>query len=350
MKCLIQATTRTSATAQTRISSGQRPRIDELDLRDRLAADLVDFSIYESFPYRIAERFDRLSRMAWGQALYALNNWRDYDIVYSLGEDAGLALEFLLRLRGIHPRHIMVAHNLLSSRKTPVVRAMRVIDRFERIIVFSSAALPGIVETYGVEPDKVLFTMDAVDDHFWKPDLELEAEPDLILSIGRARRDYPTLLNAVRDLPVRLRIQDGSQWYIAYGGEQFAQDTMPENVEVGDYLSFEELRGHYNRAAFVVIPLEPGAHHSAGTVSIKEAMAMAKAVIVASDGGIEDYVVHGKSGLLVRAGDSDGLRQAIMELCSNPARTEEMGQYGRARLERFMRYDDKIDWLASLAN
>jgi glycosyltransferase involved in cell wall biosynthesis len=345
---LLVATSSTPVKAVEEIDGTQRPHIDYLDLQSRLSADVIDFSVYAHQPYKALERPDRLSRLAWGQALYALRHWDNYEVVYSLGEDVGVPLAFLLRLRGMQPRHIMVAHNILSARKVPIVRAMGVMDRFDRIIVFSSEAVGGIVNTYGVRPERISFTMDAIDETFWQPDPQAQVEPDYVLSVGRARRDYGTLLAAIEGLPLRLRVQAGSQWYVGYES-QAGNGRLPDNVEIGDYLSYRDLRALYDRAAFVVIPLEAGAHHSAGTVSIKEAMAMGKAVIVASDGGVDDYVRQGETGQLVPAGDPLALHQAIAQMLGDPDRTAEMGRRGRAFLEREMRYDAKIDWLASLA-
>lgn len=346
-RVLILATTATPPRAGDEITAGTCPRIDYLDLQVRLEADLIDFNIYQRTPYRWLERPDRISRLAWGQALYVLRHWNNYDVIYSLGEDVGVPLAFLLRLRGVRPRHIMVAHNILSSRKVPIIRAMRVMDRFARIIVFSSAAVDGIATTYAVKPERIALTMDAIDERFWHPDPDVAIESDFMLSVGRARRDYDTLLAAVDGLPLRLRIQAGSQWHVEYKGR--TGDHLPNNVEVGDYLSYVELRALYGRAAFVVIPLERGAHHSAGTVSIKEAMAMGKAVILASDGDESDYVNEGETGLCVPAGSPAALSGAIERLLSNPDLARRMGANGRVVLERKMGYDAKIDWLVSLA-
>lgn len=76
---------------------------------------------------------------------------------------------------------------------------------------------------------------------------------------------------------------------------------------------------------------------------------MGKAVIVASAGGIDDYVRPNETGIIVPAGDAARLREAIECLLADPARAEAMGRNGRALLEREMRYADKIEWLASLA-
>jgi len=346
-RILILATTAAPSSAHDEIAAGSRPRIDYLDLQARLNATLIDFGIYERAPYRWLERADRLSRLAWGQAYYALRHWSDYDTVLSLGEDVGLALAFLLRLTRRRPRHIMVAHNLLSPRKVPITRALGVMNRLDAVVVLSSYAVEGIRNTYGVAPERVIFMMDTIDDGFWRPDPEVEAEPGLILSVGRARRDYNTLMAAVDGLPARVRIQAGSQWHIEYARCPNSL-PMPANVEMGGYLSYTELRRLYSRAAFVVIPLERGAHHSAGSVSIKEAMAMGKAVIVATDGGVEDYVRHETTGLIVPAAEPHQLRQAINCFLENPALAQRMGRNGRALLEREMGYEAKIDRLVEL--
>ncbi len=347
-RAIILATSATTPLAKAAIEAGERPRIDYLDLQSRLSADLIDYSVYDVPPYRVFEKVDRLSRLAWGQALYAQRHWNDYDVVFSLSEDVALSLAFLLRLRGLHPRHTMVAHNILSARKIPIVRMIGVMDRFDKIIVLSSAAVDRTVQTYGVRPERVQFMMDAIDETFWRPGPSAEVEPDFILSVGQARRDYSILLAAIGGLPLRLRIQAGSQWHMGYESN-LKKSRMPDNVELGGFISYCDLRALYERAAFVVIPLQPGAHHSAGSVSVKEAMAMGKAVIVAAGDGLEDYVHHNETGLHIPPGDPVPLRQAIMELLSDPERTQEMGRCARALLEREMPYDRKIDWLASLA-
>lgn len=349
-RVLILATSGTPPASQRSIDARERPRIDYLDLQARLSADLIDFSAYKSVPYRLMAKPDRLSRLAWGQAIYALRHWGDYETVYSLSEDVALPLAFLLCLRGIAPRHIMIAHNILSPRKVPLVRLMGVMGRFNRIVVLSRASVSGLVATYKVDPARVVFRMDAIDEAFWRPRSGVRPELGFALSVGRARRDHATLVEAFRGLPARLHIQGDSQWQMARRTGGVGRSSLPANVEIGDHLSYRELRDLYERAAFVVVPLQPGAHHSAGSVAVKEAMAMGKAVIVASSGGLEDYVRDGETGIIVPAGDVSRLREAIKSLLADPAWAQRMGRNGRAVLEREMCYEAKIDWLAALAD
>lgn len=65
---------------------------------------------------------------------------------------------------------------------------------------------------------------------------------------------------------------------------------------------------------------------------IVEAHACGLPVIASRVGGIVDLVEHGETGLLISPGDVSGLRSAILELLSDPARRSQMGAKGRERV------------------
>jgi glycosyltransferase involved in cell wall biosynthesis len=64
---------------------------------------------------------------------------------------------------------------------------------------------------------------------------------------------------------------------------------------------------------------------------VLEAMAAGKPVIAARVGAVPQLVVPDHTGLLVDAGDVDGLCAAILRLLSNPERAHQLGKNGRAR-------------------
>ncbi len=67
-----------------------------------------------------------------------------------------------------------------------------------------------------------------------------------------------------------------------------------------------------------------------------EAMERARPVIAAAIGGLEDLVRDGETGLLVQAGDSESLAEAMLTLAADPARAAAMGLEARRRaIERF---------------
>ena len=81
------------------------------------------------------------------------------------------------------------------------------------------------------------------------------------------------------------------------------------------------------RSAIVVVP---SLGEGFGMVAL-EAMERARPVIAAEIGGLGELVQHGRTGLLVRAGDPAPLRDAIVELARDPKRAAEMGAAGRDR-------------------
>lgn len=70
-----------------------------------------------------------------------------------------------------------------------------------------------------------------------------------------------------------------------------------------------------------------------------EAWAYGKPVIGARAGGVPDVIDEGKDGLLVEFGDESGLAEAIDRLLKQPARAQEMGQRGRAKVESSYTWD-----------
>ena len=63
--------------------------------------------------------------------------------------------------------------------------------------------------------------------------------------------------------------------------------------------------------------------------TVLEAMASGVAVIATDVGGTDELVTHGKSGLLIPAGSSDVLSNALHELFNDAARRRDMGCHGR---------------------
>ena len=71
-------------------------------------------------------------------------------------------------------------------------------------------------------------------------------------------------------------------------------------------------------------------------IAVVEAMAMGKAVVATTTGGLPEVVAQGETGLLVPPDDADSLAAAVVSLLEDRARREQMGLYGKARAqERF---------------
>jgi phosphatidyl-myo-inositol dimannoside synthase len=82
-----------------------------------------------------------------------------------------------------------------------------------------------------------------------------------------------------------------------------------------------------------------------------EAASCGRPAIAARSGGIPDAIVDGVTGVLVEPGDPCGLARALIELLSQPARLERMGELARQRVEQNLSWDHVFDRLcAALAS
>ena len=71
-------------------------------------------------------------------------------------------------------------------------------------------------------------------------------------------------------------------------------------------------------------------------IAVVEAMAMGKAVVATTTGGLPEVVAQGETGLLVPPGDAESLAATVVSLLQDRVRREQMGRCGRTRVhERF---------------
>ena len=152
-----------------------------------------------------------------------------------------------------------------------------------------------------------------------------------ILSMGVAKRDYDTLIQALSELPdYHTEIFVSSKYGDTYGGKV---NQIAEWIHFPGRISDEELRCRYQQTRFVVVPLMPTSHSGAGVTSVFEASASGKAVIATDTGGMNSYIIDGETGILVPPGDVPAMRNAIKTLWENPDLAEKMGKAGRKFVE-----------------
>ena len=74
-------------------------------------------------------------------------------------------------------------------------------------------------------------------------------------------------------------------------------------------------------------------------MTLTEAMGCGLPVVSTVSGGIPEIVLDGETGLLARAGDSQTLADAILELAEEPDRCREMGRRGAERLREHFTWE-----------
>ena len=267
----------------------------------------------------------------------------------SLSEKVGVPLALLLGARGGVP-HVMVAHNLTSDRKRRLQRQTGYLRRFDRIVVLCREQEHYLLEEARLPAERVRFIPDKVDHRFWNPargEAVVSGMLPIILSVGRERRDYPTLLAAARTLPeFRFVVVSSSPW--SRGDGPAAGADLPGNVEVVNGVSWTALRNLYAESSVVVVPLMAATRYAAGVNAVLEAMAMAKPLIVSRTPGIADYIDDGVTGRFVTAADPCALASAISEMAGDLDTARVEGRAARRVVEDGRNLDGYVSALAQI--
>lgn len=151
-----------------------------------------------------------------------------------------------------------------------------------------------------------------------------------IFSSGRdIARDYRTLIEAVRGLPVKLLIATLPR---NLNGVQ----EWPENVSVAAF-DQAKMATLMKGSEFIVIPTigEENLIGSdcSGQYALLRSMTCGKAVITSKRSTLADYFTTGEHGLTVTPQSVAELREAIMALWNDPNRARAMGRAGQEKIK-----------------
>lgn len=306
-------------------------------LEDTISAEILD----ERY---LAEKSPPIRRFFYGfmpvsvaqifEALFILNR---YDIILTHTEKVSFPLALILKwVRSSKPL-IVIIYRITSvdpkKTKQKIWFLKRINKSVNRFLIWSSVQRNIAIERFGVPPGKITLLKRGVDQLFWSP--REEVETDMICSVGMEARDYPTLVDALRDLEIPCHIAAGRA-----RGDIF--DTVKKLYEIEDIpywvtvgpKSPVDLRALYARSRFNVVSLLPSDSDN-GLTTILESMAMGKPVICTKSEGQIDIIQDGVTGIYVPQGDSRAMRDAIQSLWNDPARCKKMGQAARAFIVKY---------------
>lgn len=315
---------------EAQIASGKRPRADYLELAHSFGADLLDYPRARHLMGRAGRWLETLGGPNLLLAWACFQQQANYPVIVTDGEQIGLLLALLNRIRGgKRAKHLMITHILSVKKKMLLLDRFNLQEQIDTFFVYSRWQQRFIQERWQVPAERVVFTPFMVDSQFFAPHQVIAQPRRLICAVGLEFRDYPTLLDAVRGLDVEVVIAAASPW--SKRSDTTQQASIPANVTVRKFSQYE-LRQLYADSCFVVMPLYP-VNFQAGVTAILEAMAMGKAVICSRTPGQTDIIEEQTTGLYVPPGDPEALREQIQFLLDNPALAARLGEAGRRRVE-----------------
>lgn len=197
-------------------------------------------------------------------------------------------------------------------------------------IVSPSLAQQDFLKSMGLPSNKNFYVPYGIDHNFYDKDIRVsEVRGRYIFSSGRdVGRDYKTLIEAVRDLPIKLIIAALPR-NLKDAGE------IPANVEVL-YLKRTETPPYAKGAEFIVITTIPEEKMTgsdcSGQYSLLESMSYAKAVITTERATLTGYFNEGVDGLIVSPYNVAELKEAIKTLWNDPQKVKILGEAARNKV------------------
>ena len=238
---------------------------------------------------------------------------KKFDVVVTMGARISLLYGVFCACCGLTSKQIMTEvfldekkpHSPLWRLKTALFRLIS--RKSIGILTNSSPEIAFIARRFAIPEEKLRFVpMYSTIAH---PEL-VETNDGTVVSIGRTRRDVPTLLRTAPEIPATIII-------VTDRAEQLPA-SLPPNVEIMREIPIAETHALLRRAAVVVVPLMP-TERSTGQVVMFEAMALGKPVVATRTTGTVDYIRDGENGLLIEPNDAPALADALNRLLAGPA-------------------------------
>jgi glycosyltransferase involved in cell wall biosynthesis len=247
--------------------------------------------------------------------------------------DGGASGILFAWLQALAPRgrktHVMIDCNWYESASRWRTRLkglrLRLAGRsVHRFVVWASHEVEDYSRAFGLPAEKLEY----VPFHTTLHDYEYEVRDEgYLFAGGNYDRDYPLLIEAVRDLPA-------PTWIATTRKEQLAGVNLPPHVRV-EGTTAAGFRQAMAAARVVVVPMQAGLLHSGGQQTCLNAMYLGKPTVAVGRKWAADFITDGQDGLIVDYGDAAGLRRAIRWVLGRPEAARAMGERAHERARWF---------------
>jgi glycosyltransferase involved in cell wall biosynthesis len=332
------------------VAADRHPHMDYFALADGLrelpgdSVDILDYGAVEKDTNPLVRLAYRAAGKDAALALAGFLRRGAYDAIFTNGENVGIPLSLLLKGSIRRPVHVTIGHRLSTGKKRLFFTGLGVQRQMDTIFVYATTQRDFARDMLRIADDNLSLIAFHADSRFYRPMPEVPVDENQICAAGLEWRDYPTLIEAVRDMPdLSIKLAAASPW--SKHVDETAKRELPSNVSARRY-EYEALRELYAQSSFVVVPLYEN-DFQAGVTTLLEAMAMGKAVIITRTIGQTDVIVDGENGLTVAPGDVAGWREAITRLRNDSALRERLGNNARQWVEEHATLDRWVQTVAS---
>lgn len=219
----------------------------------------------------------------------------------------------------------------------------RVSRRLEHLITVSENSLRDFVTEFGLDPARLRVIPVGVDTQVFRPPADGKRVPGRLVAMASAdvpQKGQDTLLKAlaivVRQRDVHLTIVGRPK---PGGGTEklVAELGLATDVDFVSGLTDDDLGGLVGSAEIAVVP----SLYEGFSLPAIEALAAGTALVATRAGALPEVV--GECAKLVAPGAPEEMAKAIVALLDDPAGREQVGRYGRARVQEL------YSWAAAAA-
>jgi len=243
-------------------------------------------------------------------------------------------------------RYGVILYGIDAWNRLPVLRR-RALQKADFIISISDYTRRKAVQSNELDPrrtDLLLNALEWVDERgVGGPASAPAIQGTRLLSVCRLEESerYKGVDKVIEALPAIAEKVPDVQYLIVGGGSdlerhrRLAQDCgVADRVHFLGFLSEDDLRSAYANCHVFVLP---SAGEGFGFVFL-EAMKYAKAVVAANSGGAPEVVLDQVTGRLIEYEDKQALTSALIDLCLDSAKREQLGRNGYQRLQEHFTY------------
>jgi glycosyltransferase involved in cell wall biosynthesis len=238
------------------------------------------------------------------------------------------------------------------------LRALKYRYRTDAVVAVSESVRREL-EASGVPASKLVTIYGGVDTERFHPhmdgegvreELGIPSDALLVVKVAHVRewKGYEIFLQAA----ARVAAAEPRAMFLGVGkgtGESPELDRLVRRLHLGERIRWagfrEDLPPIFAAATVCVHAATAG---EGVTGAVREALAMAKPVVVTDVGGNRELVRHNETGLLVPARDPERLAAGILTLIRSPAHAASLGWAGRRMVERDFSHDAKAGHVEAL--
>lgn len=161
--------------------------------------------------------------------------------------------------------------------------------------------------------------------------------PDVFLfgTVGRLSRQKAPADFVQAAAIIHVKYPDAHFVWIGTGELQDETELLVRSLNLQDVFHFAGQRNDVPSVLHAIDCFVLTSHWEGFSLSVLEAMAARRPVVMSQVSGATEAVLNGETGLIVPIGDVKAIARALELVLSNPKKAEKMGQAGRHRVENF---------------